>query len=73
VSILGKPRGNILPLQGYLKFSTYGIGAINVRVTEGNGPCLVRLDQGSTQAISVYSDPNLLKAAADDANRALGH
>lgn len=59
ISILGKPRGGILKCRGYLNFETMGIGAIHVRVVDGQGDCAVRLDQGEVAAIDVYSDPSL--------------
>jgi len=71
ISIFGKPRGGITPFTGRYTFTVWGVGAIQVRVPKGQFPCRVRLDQGNVSAISVYSDPSLVKSAVEDAKKAL--
>lgn len=51
IMTFGKPRGGRIPFSDYLRFSTRGIGAVHVRVVNGQGPCRVRLDQGFVEAI----------------------
>jgi len=49
----GRPRGELREFSGYSEFATIGIGAIHVRVIDGKGPCLVRLDRGKVGLIGV--------------------
>ncbi len=51
VKIGGKPRGGRHKFSEHILVETYGIGAIHVRVLEGETPCLIRLDQGDAGAI----------------------
>lgn len=72
ISVFGKPRGGIHKFSQYYTFTAYGAGAIKVRVIDGKGPCMVRLDGGKVEAIPLYGDPSLVGAAIDDANKARG-
>lgn len=55
ISFKGKPRGSRWRVRGNAQFTTYGMGAIHVRATNGNVECAIRLDQGDVGAITVFS------------------
>lgn len=66
MKIGGTPRGQVRTFAGHVKFTTWGIGAVHVRAIGGMAPCTVRIDQGSVQALGVYSDPSLIRGLIRD-------
>lgn len=54
IKFRGKPRGEKKSFTTHTKFTTVGIGAIHVRVTDGKGPCMVQLDQGDVGTVPIY-------------------
>ena len=53
VKLFGAPRGERIPFHGCKEFTTLGLGAIHVRVTDGRGVCPVRLDEGHIGTIKI--------------------
>ncbi len=57
VKIFGTPRGEKIGFSGVKEFTTLGIGAIHVRVTDGRGVCPVRVDEGNIGLINLPDIP----------------
>lgn len=57
MKIFGQPRGEKIGFSGARKFTTLGLGAIHVRVTDGQGTCPVRLDEGDVGLINLPNVP----------------
>lgn len=53
IMAFGEPRGEKIRFSGAQKITTLGIGAIHVRVVDGKGSCLVRLDQGDVGLVPI--------------------
>ncbi len=49
----GSPLGEKIRFNGSLEFTTLGAGAIHVRVSDGKGPCRVRLDRGRVGLVPI--------------------
>ena len=47
----GKPRGERKRFEKHTTITTFGGGGVYVRVTDGKGPCRVRLDLGDVGII----------------------
>jgi len=59
IKAFGKPRGERRKFQHYLTFTTVGLGAVHVRVIDGDEPCLVELIQGDAKDVTLYPLPSL--------------
>ncbi len=54
VSIGGKPRGERITFENHKTFFTVGVGAIKVKVADGQGDCLIKLKQGKHGYFPLY-------------------
>jgi hypothetical protein len=66
MKVRGKPRGAIRRFSGHITLTAWGIGAVHVRAMSGMAPCVVRVEQGVSAPIGVYSDPSLLQGVIRD-------
>lgn len=53
IRLFGEPLGEKLRFSGNRKITTYGPGAVHVRVVDGRGPCPVRLDEGDVGLVPI--------------------
>lgn len=64
-----QPMGSREKFSGSTRVSVLGAGSIHVRVADDLGPCHVGIWQEKFALADVYSNPSLLDAAVDAANK----